>query len=112
MRRGKRCMASVFLSAALMMPLGALALMARQDSQEAQEQEEQEHRVYDPAYKDYHVWDSREEDAYRRWLDDQHEAYVFHGQLSEKTQKDYWKWRHKDLKKDHRTQRAENERPQ
>ena len=73
-------------------------------------QEEQENRVYDPAYKDYHVWDAREEEAYRRWLDEEREPYVFHGQLSERTQKDYWRWRHKDLKRAHR-EHAENEHP-
>lgn len=107
--REKRCLASVFLSVALIAPTGALVVQASDDGQHVQGQDAQENRVYDPAYKDYHVWDAREEEAYRRWLDQEHEPYVYHGQLSEKTQRDYWKWRHKDMKRERRAEHAENQ---
>lgn len=94
MRRGKQCVASIFLSAALMAPIGAMAMPAAQDDHERHEQEEREHRVYDPYRKDYHNWDQQEDQMYRRWLDERHESYVDYGRLGKKRQRDYWKWRH------------------
>lgn len=110
MRRGKQAVASVFLSTAVIVLATAPAMRGQQDLSEGRQADQQ--RVYDPAHKDYHVWDAREDEAYRRWLDEEHEPYVYHGQLSEKTQRDYWKWRHKDMKRDHRVQAEENQHPQ
>lgn len=94
MRRKKECVASLFLSAALLVPIGALAMPAPQDDHERHEQEEREHRVYDPDHKDYHNWDQREGDVYRHWLEERHEAYVDYERLDKKRQREYWKWRH------------------
>ena len=107
--REKQCLASAFLLVAMIVPAGALVVQATDDGQQAQGQDAQDNRVYDPAFKDYHVWDAREEEAYRRWLDQQREPYVYHGQLSERTQRDYWKWRHKDMKRERHAEHAENE---
>ena len=65
MRSGYKNLAAMCLSAALMSPIAALAMPRPQDDHERHEQEEREHRVYDPAYKDYHNWDQREDGAYR-----------------------------------------------
>lgn len=95
MRREHKYVASLFLSAALMAPLGALAIPRPQDDHERHEQEERERRVYDPYHKDYHNWDQREDQAYRRWLEEKHESYVEFERLDHKRQDAYWNWRHK-----------------
>jgi hypothetical protein len=95
MRREHNYVASFFLSAALIAPVGALAVPMPQDEHERHEQEEREHRVYDPANRDYHNWDAREDEAYRRWLEEKHETYVDYDRLNHKRQEEYWKWRHK-----------------
>ena len=94
MRRRNQCLTSVFLSAALMVPMGALAIGSPQDDHERHEQEERERRVYDPVHKDYHNWDAKEDGAYRHWLETKHEAYVEYEKLDHKRQEEYWKWRH------------------
>ena len=94
MRRGKQCIASIFLSTALLAPLGAMAMPAPQDDHERHEQEERERRIYDSDHKDYHNWDRREDDVYRHWLDERHDAYVDYERLDHKRQREYWKWRH------------------
>jgi len=92
MHRGNRYVASLFLSAALMTPIGALAVPAPQDEHERHEQEER--RVYDEEHHDHHNWDKREDEAYRHWLEFKHEAYVDYEKLDHKRQREYWKWRH------------------
>jgi hypothetical protein len=94
MHRGNKYVASLFLSAALVASVGALAMPAPQDDHERHEQEERERRIYDPYRGDYHNWDRREDEAYRRWLDERHEAYVDYERLKHKQQREYWKWRH------------------
>lgn len=98
MRRREQYLASVFLSAALMAPLGAGAKAMPQDDRdhERHEQEEREHRVYDPYQRGYHNWDQREDDHYRRWLGDRHEDYRPYDRLSRRQQREYWKWRHRN----------------
>jgi hypothetical protein len=52
--------------------------------------------VYDPAYRDYHHWDAREDLAYHNYWMENHgrEPYRDYGKLNENEQKDYWNWRH------------------
>jgi len=95
MRFEYKGLASLCLSTALILPVAALAMPRPQDDHERHEQEEKEHRVYDPAYKDYHNWDQREDGAYRHWLEGKHETYVEFDRLDHKRQEEYWKWRHK-----------------
>jgi hypothetical protein len=95
MRRKGQYFASVFLSAALMAPLGAMAMPAPQDDHERHEQEEHERRVYDAEHRDYHNWDAREDGMYRHWLEEKHRAYVDYDRLDAKMQHEYWEWRHK-----------------
>ena len=94
MHRGNKYVASLFISAALLAPMGAFAMAAPQDDHERHEQEERERRVYDPYHKDYHNWDQREDGMYRRWLETRHEAYVDYEHLKHKEQRAYWDWRH------------------
>ena len=94
MRREHKYLASFCLSAAMMAPVGAFALPRPQDEHERHEQEEHERRIYDPYQRDYHNWDRREDEIYRRWLEEKHEAFVEYDRLDQKRQKEYWKWRH------------------
>jgi hypothetical protein len=85
------------VSTALLAPLGAFAIAAPQDDHERherEEREEREHRVYDPYHRDYHNWDQREDETYRRWLDERHEGYVDYQRLKHRQQEAYWRWRH------------------
>jgi len=62
MHRGNKYVGALFLSAALMAPLGAKAVAAPQDDKdhERHEQEQREQRkVYDRDHHDYHSWDQR-----------------------------------------------------
>ncbi len=98
MRRTQQFFASVFLSAALMAPIGAMAILAPQDDHERherEEREEHERRVYDPDYRDYHNWDAREDETYRHWLEEKHRSYVEYDRLDARRQREYWKWRHR-----------------
>ena len=56
-------------------------------------------RVYDRAHKDYHVWDDREDQAYRQYLGDNHQTYRPIAKLSRKQQTTYWNSRHTDDRK-------------
>lgn len=94
MRRESQWIASLFVSAALVAPLGAMALPRPQDDHERHEQEEHERRVYDPYHKDYHNWDQKEDELYHHWLDEKHRTYVGFEKLDHKRQEEYWKWRH------------------
>jgi hypothetical protein len=53
-------------------------------------------RVYDRSHKDYHVWDDREDQTYRRYLSDNHQTYRPIQKLSHKRQTTYWNSRHTD----------------
>jgi hypothetical protein len=94
MHRGNKYVASLFITAALLAPMGAMAAARPQDDHERHEQEERERRVYDPYHKDYHSWNRAEDDVYRHWLETRHEAYVDYDRLKRKEQREYWNWRH------------------
>lgn len=94
MHRGNRYLASIFISAGLMAPIGALAIPAPQDEHERHEQEEQQRKVYDEENHQYRVWDRNEDEAYRGWLEGKHHAYVDYEKLDSKMKHEYWKWRH------------------
>jgi hypothetical protein len=98
MHRGNRYVASLFLTAAFMAPISAFATPVPQVDQR---HEEHERRVYDPYHKDYHNWDRREDDVYRHWLGDRHEAYVDYEHLKHKDQRAYWNWRHEHEEHEH-----------
>lgn len=100
MHRGSKYLASLFVSAALMAPLGALAL-APQDDRDHERHERQERRVYDPYHKDYHNWDEREDGTYRHWLEGRHRTYVEYEHLQRRQQRAYWNWRHEHEEHEH-----------
>ena len=51
-------------------------------------------RTYDPYRRDYHVWDRREERAYRAYLAERHRRYEAYQRQRIARQRAYWRWRH------------------
>jgi hypothetical protein len=53
------------------------------------------YRVYDPYYRDYHVWDDHETVYYGQWAGETHrEPHREFRKLNRDEQKEYWNWRH------------------
>lgn len=52
------------------------------------------YRVYDPGYRDYHVWDANEGAYYSRWEGETHRNHEDFRKRSAADQKEYWQWRH------------------
>jgi hypothetical protein len=50
--------------------------------------------VYDRDHRDYHVWNSREDGEYRRYLAERHRRYLTYARLRREQQRAYWRWRH------------------
>jgi hypothetical protein len=57
------------------------------------------HRVYDRHHHDYHVWDSRENRAYRQYLAERHRRYLAYARQRRAQQSAYWQWRHERLER-------------
>ena len=51
-------------------------------------------RIYDPYRRDHHVWDRREERAYRAYLAERHHSYVTYQRQRIAQRRAYWRWRH------------------
>jgi hypothetical protein len=51
-------------------------------------------RIYDPYRRDHHVWDQREERAYRGYLAERHRSYVAYERQRLAQRRAYWRWRH------------------
>jgi hypothetical protein len=49
---------------------------------------------YDVAYNDHHRWDSREDQAYRRWEAERRVEHVEFTRRNADDQRAYWTWRH------------------
>lgn len=80
------------LSAALAVPM---AVTAQDRGRQDRRQNNQQYRRYqDKAHNDSHVWDTREDQAYRRYLQDQRRGYRDFARISRREQNDYWNWRH------------------
>jgi hypothetical protein len=51
-------------------------------------------RVYDPYYRDYHVWNQGEMGYYRRWYGETGRPYREFRVLRPAERQEYWTWRH------------------
>jgi hypothetical protein len=51
-------------------------------------------RIYDPYRRDYHVWDRREDQAYRQYLAERHRSYLTYQRQRLAQRRAYWRWRH------------------
>ena len=87
MHHAHRYVASLFLTAALALPV---AIMAAPLPQEASVQV----RVYDRNHKDYHNWDDNENRAWGQYLQDNHKKSHEFKVAKKKEQSQYWNYRH------------------
>ena len=78
----RKYIGSLFLGAALLAPLAVQA-------------EDHDRRYYDRNNRDYHVWNSGENRAYNRYLEERKEdrRRDFNRESRER-QRSYWQWRH------------------
>jgi hypothetical protein len=83
MHRTHRYIASFFLTAAFVAPVAVVAAAAPQDD-----------RYYDRNHKDYHKWDDREGDAWKRFIVENHRKDHEFAKANKKEQQEYWNWRH------------------
>lgn len=92
-----RYLASLLLGATIVVPTVVTASPNPQDREERREERrEREQRYYDRNHRDYHVWNDREDSAYRRWLAEKHyEARLRYNRMKRRQQAEYWEWRHR-----------------
>jgi hypothetical protein len=64
--------------------------------------EEQTRQYEDHTHKDVHQWNSKEDQAYRRYLEGHHKKYHEFSKASKRQQSDYWNWRHNHPDEDRR----------
>src|SRR5438445_7255298 len=88
-RTMKKAFTTFLLGAALLIPVAT----ARADDDD-HKRRDRDHRYYDPYRHDYHAWDSREDQAYRQYLQERNREYRDYNRASKREQRDYWKWRH------------------
>jgi hypothetical protein len=88
---GAALIAPVGLRAATNLPEGVQIKNAAQVSVQIRTR-----RYYDPYRRDYHVWNSNENRAYRHWaMEERHEARVRAFNRRKRAQQaEYWRWRH------------------
>jgi hypothetical protein len=83
MSRGYRYLSTVLLAAALVSPV-MISGCANHP-----------YTVYDPYYRDNHVWDNNEVVYYQRWETETHRDHRDFKKRNADEQKQYWDWRHK-----------------
>lgn len=80
----------IALTAAVALPLIVVGQERREEPNRTQSTESS--RYEDSAHK-VHEWNAREDESYRRYLQDHHKKYHDLAKASKKEQNDYWKWR-------------------
>jgi Ni/Co efflux regulator RcnB len=72
----------------------AVPMLARaQDRDEHRDAQEVRH-YEDREHHDSHEWNEKEDQAYRRYLQERHKKYRDFSKASKKEQQAYWNWRH------------------
>jgi hypothetical protein len=97
-----RFVSSMLLTGALLAPVA----FAQDRDHDRDDRNRNNNRVYDSSHRDYHNWNSDEDNAYRQWYGQQHNGkqYRDYRKLNKKDQQAYWKWRHNnenDRDRDH-----------
>jgi hypothetical protein len=83
---GNRFFRSSLLAAALLSPVGITDCAAHVGVG---------YRVYDPGYRDYHVWSDHEGVYYRQWaIETRRDNRRDFRKLKPDEQREYWNWRH------------------
>jgi hypothetical protein len=97
MHRSHHYLASLFLTAALAVPMSIMAVPVPQEAGA-------QVRVYDKDHKDYHNWDGNENHAWNQYLTENHRDSHEYQKSNKKEQSQYWNWRHShpDDDRDHR----------
>jgi ribulose kinase len=73
----------------------ALVVPAAVSAQQDRRQSDQQVRHYeDKAHNDSHEWNTNENDAYRRYLQEHHKKYNDFAKAKQSEQANYWNWRH------------------
>ncbi len=72
---------------------GTVALRADDDHDKHRERT-QERRYYDSNHRDYHTWNDAEDQAYRRYLNENRHEYREFERMNKRDQLRYFKWRH------------------
>ena len=80
------------LSAALVIPV--VASGQERDRQDSRQSDQQTRRYEDRAHNDSHEWNNTEEQAYRRYLQENHRKYRDFAKAKKTEQDNYWNWRH------------------
>jgi len=81
----------ILLSTALVLPIAMRA-----------DEHGNDKRYYDRSHKDYHEWNSNEDQRYREYLNEHHKEYHDFAKAKRREQEDYWKWRHEHQDNDRR----------
>ena len=89
------------LSAALALPVLASA-QDRDHRDNNGQNNEQSRRYEDRSHKDSHEWNTDEDQAYRRYLQEHHKKYHDFAKAKKSEQNDYWNWRHAHSDNDRR----------
>jgi hypothetical protein len=85
MRLLSRYLTSALLAAALISPVMITGCAARVSTG---------YRIYDPDYRDYHVWNDDEITFYTRWEGETHRDHRDFRRRPHEEQKEYFAWRH------------------
>jgi hypothetical protein len=93
MHRANRYITSLFLTAALAVPVAIMATPVPQESRD-------QHRVYDKEHMDYHNWDDNENHAWGQFLTENHKSSHEYSKANKKEQSQYWNYRHAHPDKD------------
>jgi hypothetical protein len=94
----KKTISSFVLGLAFMAPL---ALRADDDDhRHERDRQRTEQRYYDENARDYHVWNNREDQAYRNYLKERNREYREFSHANKRDQQDYWRWRHSHQDRD------------
>ena len=88
---GFRILNGLLLGVALIAPV---ALRAQDEKTTTTTTTTSSKRYYDTTEKDYHVWTTGEDRAYRVYLTEQHRDYVEFPKVKVVEQREYFKWRH------------------
>jgi hypothetical protein len=87
MHSAHRYIASLFLTAALVVPLSIMAAPAPQRASV-------QLRFYDSSHKDYHNWNDNENRAWGQYLTDNNRKPQRFTRARKTEQSQYWNWRH------------------
>jgi hypothetical protein len=91
---GFRILNGLLLGIALISPVALLADEKNEKTTTTTTTTTTSKRYYDSNEKDYHVWSTDEDRAYRVYLGEVHRDYVEFPKVKVVEQREYFKWRH------------------